>query len=297
MWSLVSTLLNITYVIILIRRAIIPMKKNPLSLITATAIGILLLNSFFAMSTFSVKATSADGTQWQLSVTGLVNNPLNLAFSNITAMPQTAVEANIYCVDFPAQMVTGGRWTGVKLSYILEEAGVLPSAIKVAFYAADGYSTDLDLETATRENVILAYEKDGEPLSETLRLVVPGKWGYKWISQVTSIVLVNIDFKGKWESQGYSDAADMELSTNHPSQPEPTSPNSTSSQPVEPTTPPAITQPSNSSSSAPSQDTQNPKPEAISQTPEPIPATWIVSALAMVAVSMCLLVYVKKRRH
>jgi len=276
------------------------MKKITLSLITATAIGILLLNSFFAMSTFSVKATSADGTQWQLSVTGLVNNPLNLAFSNITAMPQTAVEANIYCVDFPAQMVTGGRWTGVKLSYILEEAGVLPSAIKVAFYAADGYSTDLDLETATRENVILAYEKDGEPLSETLRLVVPGKWGYKWISQVTSIVLFNIDFKGKWESQGYSDAADVQSGTKGPSPsplPEQIFPNSTSSQPIEPTTPPAITQPSNSSSSAPSQDTQNPKPEAISQTPEPIPATWIVSAVAVVVVGMCMLVYVKKRRH
>ena len=273
------------------------MKKKTFPLITATVIGIILLHSFLAMSTFTVKATPVAGTQWQLSVAGLVENQLTLTFQDITTMPQTTVEANIYCVDPPTQ-VTGGSWTGVKLRYLLEEAGILPSAIKVAFYAADGYSTDLDLETATRENVILAYGKDGEPLSETLRLVVPGKWGYKWISQVTSIVLVDYDFKGKWESQGHSDVADVQLGTNRPSpQPEQSFPNSTSSQPIEPTTPPANTQPSNSSSSAPSQGTQNPKPKATAQTPESIPAAWIVSAVAVVIASACTLVYVKKRRH
>jgi DMSO/TMAO reductase YedYZ molybdopterin-dependent catalytic subunit len=91
----------------------------------------------------------------------------------------------------------------------LETAGVSPDAVKVAFYASDGYSTDLPVETARREDVILAYEKDGVPLSEKLRLVVPGKWGYKWISQVTDIELVDYDFKGFWESRGYSDTADI----------------------------------------------------------------------------------------
>jgi hypothetical protein len=270
------------------------MKKIPSPFKTATLIGIILLSSFLAMTTFSVKATPPDGTQWQLSVSGLVQNPLTLSYSDITAMPQTSVEASIYCVDFPSQLVTGGRWTGVKLSYILEEAGVLPSAIKVAFYAADGYSTDLDLETATRENVILAYEQDGQPLSETLRLVVPGKWGYKWITQVTSIELVNIDFKGKWESQGYSDAADMESSQNRPSQPDLPSSNLTSS--IEPTPPTASTQTSNSSSTAPSPEKQNPTLEA-PQTPEPLDAIWIVSAAAVVVIGICLLIYVKKRNR
>jgi hypothetical protein len=279
------------------------MKKTSAHLLIAITVATLLLN-ILALSTFSAKAANAAENQWQLSITGLVQNPLTLTFTNLTTMPTTSIDANLYCVDFPSQMVTEGMWTGVKLSYILGEAGVLPSAIKVAFCAADGYSTDLDLETANKQNVILAYQKDGEPLYETLRLVVPGKWGYKWISQVNSIVLVDNDYLGKWESQGYSDVADVELSPSYPSQPsvpsqpEPTLPNLPSSQPTEPVTPPPVnTQTSNSSSSAPSQDTQNSKPEALSQISEPTPATWIIFVIAGIVIGICVLIYIQKRRH
>jgi hypothetical protein len=271
-----------------------------IALLTAT----LILN-ILVFSTICAKAAD-DSTenQWQVSVTGLVQNPLNLTLTNLTDMPVTSIDANIYCVDFPSQIVTGGMWTGVKLGYILEEAGVLPSAIKVAFYAADGYSTDLDLQTANKQDVILAYQKDGESLAETLRLVVPGKWGYKWISQVNSIILVNNNYLGKWESQGYSDVADVELGTSYPSQPsvpnqsDSTLPNLPSNQTTESgTTPPVNTEASNSSSTAPSQDTQNPEPEALSQIAEPIPATWIISAAAGIVVGICMLIYFKKRVH
>jgi len=283
------------------------MKKTSERLLIAIMTTTLLLN-IFALSTFNAKAGDATENQWQVNVTGLVQNPLNLTLTNLTAMPATSVEANLYCVDFPWQIVTGGMWTGVKLGYLLEEAGVLPSAIKVAFYAADGYSTDLDLETANRQDVILAYQKDDEPLYETLRLVVPEKWGYKWISQVNSIVLVDYDYLGKWESQGYSDVAEgdninIDYSKpggypSQPNQPYPTLPNLPSNQPTEPVTPaPANTQTSNSSSYAPSQDTQNPKPEALSQIPDPIQATWIISTAAGIVIGICLLIYIQKRRH
>jgi DMSO/TMAO reductase YedYZ molybdopterin-dependent catalytic subunit len=92
---------------------------------------------------------------------------------------------------------------------MLEKAGVLPEAVKVAFHADDGFATDLTVVTAMRQDVILAYERDGEPLPETLRLVVPGKWGYKWIRGVTHIELVDYDFKGHYEMMGYPDEADI----------------------------------------------------------------------------------------
>jgi hypothetical protein len=37
--------------------------------------------------------------------------------------------------------------------------------------------------------------------------VVPSKWGYKWVSQLIRVEPVNYDFKGTWESAGYSDEA------------------------------------------------------------------------------------------
>jgi DMSO/TMAO reductase YedYZ molybdopterin-dependent catalytic subunit len=155
-------------------------------------------------------AVNADSTSVQerrLIVTGLVNNPLNYSWAEIVAMPKTTVNATLVCVDSP-NVYMAGNWTGIKLQTLIEEAKPTADVIKVGFYAADGYSTDLTIETAMRDDIILAYDINGNPLND-LRLVVPGKWGYKWISQLTVIELVNYDFLGRWESQGYSDEADV----------------------------------------------------------------------------------------
>jgi len=179
------------------------MKKGILSII-ATITAILFFLTSIALPK-SAQAALSNETELRLQVLGLVDHTLNLTLSEIAAMPATTVQATIYCVDSPTQIVEEGNWTGVKLGFLLDEAGFSPSAIKVAFYASDGYSTDLSLEAATRPDVIVAYEKDGIPLSGTVRLVTPGRWGYKWISQLTRIEIVNYDFKGQWENVGYPD--------------------------------------------------------------------------------------------
>ena len=180
------------------------MKKGILSTIAITAVTLFFLNSIAALPT-SAQAALSNEAEWRLQVSGLVDHPLNLTVREITALPATTVQATIYCVGSPTQIAEEGNWTGVKLESLLEKAGVSPSAIKVAFYASDGYSTDLSVEAATQPNVIVAYEKDGIPLSGTLRLVTPERWGYKWISQLTRIETVNYDFKGTRESGGYPD--------------------------------------------------------------------------------------------
>ncbi len=153
---------------------------------------------------------------WRLIVDGLVEKPLNLSVSNLLSMPSTSVNATLYCVGggtgYP---VENGTWEGVRLKLILEKAGIRPNAIKVAFYAPDGFSTDLTIQDAERNDVIIAYKKNGEFLKDKngnpdFRLVVPGKWGYKWIRGLNHIELVDYDFKGLFESRGYSDEADIE---------------------------------------------------------------------------------------
>jgi DMSO/TMAO reductase YedYZ molybdopterin-dependent catalytic subunit len=183
---------------------------NKLLFSAATALMTIMLVavSFWSGLTPTARAESS-GADWQITVTGLVEHPLNLSLTAITTLPQTPVNAALICVGSSGSVSEEGNWVGVNLWFLLETAGVSPGAVKVAFYASDGYSTDLPLETAKREDVILAYEKDGAPLNEKVRLVVPGKWGYKWISKVTRIELVDYDFKGTWESGGYPDAADI----------------------------------------------------------------------------------------
>ena len=154
-------------------------------------------------------------TNTQLTITGLVDRPLNLSLNELAAMPTATVNAAIICVDSPNQVLEQGYWVGVKLSTLLQTAGISTDTVKIGFFASDGYSTDLTVQTAMRSDVILAYQKDNQVLSG-LRLVVPGNWGYKWINQVTSIVVFNYDYLGHWESQGYSDDGTMSLGASKP---------------------------------------------------------------------------------
>ena len=153
-------------------------------------------------------SASADPS-WTLVLDGLVQTPLNLTLDDLRAMERTTECVELYCVDYPTVPVEEGNWTGVRLELLLEQARASPEAVKIAFYADDDYSTDLTVATAMREDVIVAYERDGVPLDEKLRLVLPGKWGYKWIGRLTHIELVDYDFTGVWESRGYSDEADI----------------------------------------------------------------------------------------
>lgn len=240
-------------------------------------------------------ATPDFEAQWKLTVTGLVDSPLNLSGTEIVAMPKSTVNAAIVCVDFPGQIVMQGNWTGVKLRTLLEEAKPLPSAIKVAFFAADGYSTDLTMATAMWDSVILAYEKDGEPLND-LRLVVPGKWGYKWISQLIRIELVDFNFLGRWESAGYSDEADVSSSSG--SSLRDLGPSFPSSSPTPPpaTSPfPYPTQPPLTSPSPLGQPVPTPEPSAEIFIPSEAVYTIVASAVAVVLVAIFMFIYKKTK--
>jgi DMSO/TMAO reductase YedYZ molybdopterin-dependent catalytic subunit len=265
--------------------------KLSFSLKTTTLIAFLIISTFTATATGPAKA--ATSTDWGLVINGLVQNPLNLTVDDLKAMPQTTEEATIFCVDFPSQIVTTGIWTGVTLATLLQQAGVQPSAVKVAFFATDQYATDLNLVSALDPAVIVAYAKDGATLSETLRLVVPGRWGYKWISQLTTITLMDYDFKGKWESQGYSDDANMQSTPGFQNTQTYINPGQANASVLPSSNPPAI----NSTTTAPSQGSQNSKPEREPQTPNTTSYLPEISAAAFAAVIVLLLVFVAMRRH
>lgn len=153
------------------------MKKKLLHVsLLAMAFGLLLFSS--------LTAVFAD-SQWTVTVGGAVNNALSLTLDDLAAMPKSTVYGDLYCLD---QFVDKGYWTGVRLGLLLEQAGYNQGAKSVHFHAQDGYQTNpLPIETAMRQDVIVAYEKDGQPLTETLRLVIPGANGDQWIAMITSI--------------------------------------------------------------------------------------------------------------
>jgi hypothetical protein len=99
-------------------------------------------------------------------------------------MPKTIVIANLQC--YGAQ-VAYGNWGGVKLSDLLNQAGLDSAVASIEFTASDGYHVSIPIQTAMQDNVIVAYELDSSNLSEGLRLVIPEANGNLWISMITSI--------------------------------------------------------------------------------------------------------------
>lgn len=84
---------------------------------------------------------------------------------------------------------------------------------KVVFNATDGFSSSVPLETAMQPNSILAFEANGTDLENLTglgsgyRVVFPCLWGYKWVKWIKQIIIVDYDYKGRYESLGYSDEA------------------------------------------------------------------------------------------
>ena len=95
------------------------------------------------------------------------------------------------------------EWTGAPLRGILEEAGLLDDAVELVFTGCDrgidqnveqDYQRSLPVEEAMREDVLVAYAMNGEPLPAAhgfpLRLLVPEWYGMasvKWLRSITAI--------------------------------------------------------------------------------------------------------------
>jgi hypothetical protein len=108
------------------------------------------------------------------------------------------------------------NWTGIPLFYLLTLAQIRPDAYKVLFTSGlDGFSSDLFVPDALEPTTILALAVNGTSLPTIQysptglnRLVVPGMYGYKWVSGVDEINVTTNNALGTFESTGdYPDEA------------------------------------------------------------------------------------------
>jgi len=149
---------------------------------------------------------------YTLTVDGLVNKTLTLTYGDLQAYPQVSKLATLPCVEGWSFIA---KWTGPALASILDDAGVKPEAKILIFYSADSPSgyTSLDLSYIRDKNVIIALRLNDITMPQErgfpFQVVAEGKLGYKWAKWVTRIeVSDNENFRGYWESRGYSNSAD-----------------------------------------------------------------------------------------
>jgi len=150
-----------------------------------------------------------DIDKYELRIEGWVEKPLTLKYSDLLSRPSVKRNVMLKCVGGWSGI---GEWTGIPLNELLNEVKIMRNARTVVFYSADGYSTSLSIKDLNG-NVLLSYRLNGKTLPREhgypLRLVVEGKYGYKWIKWITHIRIIRGSYKGYWERQGYSNSADI----------------------------------------------------------------------------------------
>jgi DMSO/TMAO reductase YedYZ molybdopterin-dependent catalytic subunit len=150
---------------------------------------------------------------WRLKIGGLVDRPLELTYDELTALPASEGYYTLMCIsnEIGGDLWGNAHWRGVKLKYLLEQAGVHTDAYKAVFSAADDYKDSVRLDRALHPDALLAWEMNGEPLKREhgypARLLIPGIYGMKNVKWLNGITIVADDFRGFWQNQGWDDAA------------------------------------------------------------------------------------------
>lgn len=169
-------------------------------------VGLIPVGNSFRFYSVTRGAPRKDATSYTLDVTGLVDTPTTLRLDDLRSMPQTTVVRDFQCVT--GWRVPQVRWSGVRLSDVLDAAGVTGAATAVRFTSFDGtYTESLPLEQARREDVLVALQMLDGDVSHNhggpVRLFVASQYGYKSLKWLGGIELTATEVPGYWETRGY----------------------------------------------------------------------------------------------
>jgi DMSO/TMAO reductase YedYZ molybdopterin-dependent catalytic subunit len=146
-----------------------------------------------------------DLSTWTFRVFGEVERPLELGWEEFNALPRREVRCDIHCVTRWSRF--DNRFGGVPADLLLQRAGVRPGVTHALVHADPDYTTNLPLQDLDRPENLIATHHDGEPLlpehGGPARLVVPHLYFWKSAKWVRGIELMQGDWPGFWEQNGY----------------------------------------------------------------------------------------------
>lgn len=147
-----------------------------------------------------------DERNYRLTVDGLVERPATYTLDALRGLPQTRVVRDVQCVT--GWRVPDTAFSGVKLSMLLDAAGVRPEGKAIRFTCFDGtYSESLTLPQARRDDVLVALRMQDKPVSHShggpVRLYVAPMYFYKSAKWLSGISVTSDVRPGYWEERGY----------------------------------------------------------------------------------------------
>jgi DMSO/TMAO reductase YedYZ molybdopterin-dependent catalytic subunit len=155
--------------------------------------------------------------QWRLEVGGHVGNPMTFTWEQFMALPQVEDVSDFHCVTTWSRY--DNHWRGVRFRTIAELA--VPDD-DVQFVLCTGYdympgtlipyTTNLPIERAIEDDVLLVHTWEGKPLPREhggpCRIVTPKLYAWKGAKWIRKIEFFSDDRKGFWEVRGYSNTAE-----------------------------------------------------------------------------------------
>lgn len=159
---------------------------------------------------------------WTLTIDGDVDREVTLSFDDLLAMPMIERDITLTCVSnsVGGEYVGGARWLGVRLTDVLELAGVGDRADQILStdFAGMTISTPLALATDGRDAMV-AVGMNGEQLPRAhgfpVRLVIPGLYGFisatKWLTRLT--LTTYAETEAYWTERGWATDAPIKPSS------------------------------------------------------------------------------------
>jgi sulfoxide reductase catalytic subunit YedY len=145
------------------------------------------LNQFGTMGPTDV---AIDSKTYRLKITGKVERPLSLSYDQILKLPSLTETVLLICPGF---FSINGRWTGVNLKSLIQEAQIKKEAQYVDISGAHGKNVRIPLKTLEQKKVLLAYRVNGETIPQKhgfpLRLVYEDAYGYDWVKYIEEVVI------------------------------------------------------------------------------------------------------------
>jgi sulfoxide reductase catalytic subunit YedY len=134
---------------------------------------------------------AVDLKTYRLKVTGAVSRSLSLSYDQILKYPSLTEVILLICPGF---FSNNGRWTGVSLKVLLQEAQAKKEAQYIDINGAHGKGVRIPLEKIDQKRILLAYRVNGEPLPQKhgfpLRLVYEDAYGYDWVKYIDEIIVL-----------------------------------------------------------------------------------------------------------
>ena len=173
-----------------------------------------------------------DGERYRLSVSGLVEQPIELSLDELQDLPSESRLVTLECAGNGRSLFTPvppgepwrlgaastAEWTGVPLLELLDRAGVQPGATDIVFRGADSgcvpdvdspirFERSLGLGDIRDSGALLAYAMNGEPLPAAhgypLRLIMPNWYAVASVKWLTDIVVTDKPSEGFYQADRY----------------------------------------------------------------------------------------------